>query len=387
MPFAGYKNFADCVRKNSGKSDPKAYCATIMRATEEEGMGPILASEVVDASEATFHTDEETGKMSASVVIIKAGRAKNPRNYRSTTLRKAAKEGIYNGVRMFVNHSNQPPLKRSLQEMVSAVEETTYDPKRDAIIGKVEFFNKDFFDYAQRAKPYMGVSANHRIRVGYVKEGLQTIEDVQEIVGVHSVDWVVYPSAGGEVISFAKESEGAEDVEWNEVTLDQIRENAPQVIAQLRTELAKESEDSDDDGEGTEDKKDSTEGVSLTAEQIEKLVQEQVQSIQDEMTKKASQKDATTKRVREYVSKSGLPARTQARLINLFADALEYDEDSVKESVEDAKAELKEAGAGPKIVGMGASEGSGGESRSTVSVMESVEATFGIKKEADKDKK
>jgi len=34
MPFAGYKNFADCVKKNSGKKSPQGYCATIMRKIE-----------------------------------------------------------------------------------------------------------------------------------------------------------------------------------------------------------------------------------------------------------------------------------------------------------------------------------------------------------------
>lgn len=34
MPFAGYTNFDECVRKNSHKSDPEAYCATIMRKVE-----------------------------------------------------------------------------------------------------------------------------------------------------------------------------------------------------------------------------------------------------------------------------------------------------------------------------------------------------------------
>jgi len=33
-PFAGYKDFDACVSANSDKSDPKAYCATIMRAVE-----------------------------------------------------------------------------------------------------------------------------------------------------------------------------------------------------------------------------------------------------------------------------------------------------------------------------------------------------------------
>lgn len=35
MPFAGYKDFDACVAANSDKSDPKGYCATIMRATEK----------------------------------------------------------------------------------------------------------------------------------------------------------------------------------------------------------------------------------------------------------------------------------------------------------------------------------------------------------------
>ena len=34
MPFAGYKDFADCVAKNSDKSDPDAYCGYIKHQTE-----------------------------------------------------------------------------------------------------------------------------------------------------------------------------------------------------------------------------------------------------------------------------------------------------------------------------------------------------------------
>lgn len=35
MPFAGYKDFDDCVAKNRDKRDPKAYCAEIMRKVEK----------------------------------------------------------------------------------------------------------------------------------------------------------------------------------------------------------------------------------------------------------------------------------------------------------------------------------------------------------------
>ena len=34
MPFAGYKDFKDCVRKNQDKRNPEAYCASIMRKVE-----------------------------------------------------------------------------------------------------------------------------------------------------------------------------------------------------------------------------------------------------------------------------------------------------------------------------------------------------------------
>jgi len=386
MPFGGYKNFAACLKANSDKKDPKAYCATIMRATEE--VMPTV-KEIIDVSEAEFHTDEETGKMTASLVIIKAGRAKGKlRNYSSQSIRKAAKEGIYDGIRMFVNHSDKPPTKRGMGELVSAVESTSYDVKKDAVVGNVEFFNKEFYDYAQRAKKHIGVSADHRIRVNYVQEGRDRIEDVQEVVGARSVDWVVYPAAGGEIISFARESEGADEVEWTDVTLEDLKAHAPAVLEAFKTELAKESESDEEDEEGTTDKKNKTaqESVTMTREDMVKLVQEQVTSIQTATDEKLRKQTDTTKKVREFVAKSGLKSLTQARIVNQFADAQEYVEADVKEAVDSAKAELAEAGAGkPRISGMGTSGAQEGEGEShVVSVRESVEAQFGIGKKKEK---
>lgn len=34
MPFAGYSNFAACIRANRGKKNPNAYCGSIMHAIE-----------------------------------------------------------------------------------------------------------------------------------------------------------------------------------------------------------------------------------------------------------------------------------------------------------------------------------------------------------------
>ena len=34
MPMGQYKNFADCLRKNRNKDNPKAYCGSIYWKTE-----------------------------------------------------------------------------------------------------------------------------------------------------------------------------------------------------------------------------------------------------------------------------------------------------------------------------------------------------------------
>ena len=42
MPFAGYKDFASCVRQNSDKTDPKAYCGSIKAKVEKAQMRELL---------------------------------------------------------------------------------------------------------------------------------------------------------------------------------------------------------------------------------------------------------------------------------------------------------------------------------------------------------
>lgn len=46
MPFAEYKNFSDCVKKNKSKKNPEAYCASIMRAVETKNPTAHLALEM-----------------------------------------------------------------------------------------------------------------------------------------------------------------------------------------------------------------------------------------------------------------------------------------------------------------------------------------------------
>lgn len=389
MPFGGYKDFDACVRANSSKKNPKAYCAEIQRRVEEGEATDKKVLDIIEVTEAEFHKDEETGKMTARVNIIKSGRAKGKkREYTSKAVREAAREGVYNGLRMFVNHSDKPPFKRSMHELVSAVESTEYDPKADAVAGTVEFFDEKFFDYAQRARKHMGISADHRIGVKYVTEGRDRIERVERIIDANSVDWVVYPAAGGEILSFARESEGVEDVEWGDITPEQLKEHAPDVFNQIvkESQTAGPDDDPEDEGEGVKKtgKPEAGEVVSMTKEELTKLVRESVDEAVQGIQTRQDKIDKAGKQVREYVTKSGLPPKTAARVIMGFAGDTEYDEAKVKEAVDEAKAELKEAGAGPRISGMGPTGGtSAQEGQQVQTVRESVEEFFtGPKKKA-----
>jgi len=54
LPFAGYKNFADCVRKNQDKDNPSAYCAFIARKVGE--------IKTLSASKFTLHFNSWMGQ-------------------------------------------------------------------------------------------------------------------------------------------------------------------------------------------------------------------------------------------------------------------------------------------------------------------------------------
>lgn len=57
MPFAGYRDFADCVAKNRDKRDPEAYCASIQRQVEQgRGAAPREHAEPETPPKSQQHT-------------------------------------------------------------------------------------------------------------------------------------------------------------------------------------------------------------------------------------------------------------------------------------------------------------------------------------------
>ena len=368
MPFGEYKDFADCVAKNSDKKDPKAYCGTIQAAAEgSQKIEEYTAKDFFDLTESEFMVEEGTGRMTANLRLIKSGLSKNNRNYRESALKTSADKGIFNGVRMFANHSTTPPLKRPISEMVAAIESTSWNADAKAVDGRVVFFNKEFYDFAQQAKGYMGDSINALVRGTRVRESSGRVtEDIHEIVQPHSVDFVIYPAAGGEILAF--ESEG-DMIDWKAITAEDIKTNATELYDAIKAEaLAAQPKP----------------GVpSFTQEQIDQLVKDEVASAMEARQKEIDETNEKIRLANEKVvlafAKSGLPEPTRKRVQLAFEGQTEFNESAVTEAITSAKEELTAVGAGPKITGQGPSSGSAPEKKTEFSINESVAAAFGMK--------
>ena len=336
------------------------------------------SAEVFDLSESEFSVEEGTGKMRAKVRILKAGRSKNNRIYRESALREAVTRGSFNGVRMFVNHSTTPPLKRSLDDMVSAIESTTYNEAEKAIDADVVFFRKDFYEFANHAKDFMGDSINSLVQGTRKPIGHGRVEeDIHRIVQPHSVDWVIFPGAGGQILAF--EGEGEQMIDWSAITAAELKEHAKAVYDAIATEAvaAVEPERASADGET---------GTSLTQEQIDaivdRVVAEKLEAHSKERDLIISKQTEAARQVREAFSKSGLPEKTKARTMRAFEGIQEYSEEAVASAITEAKEELAAAGAGFKITGQGPSTSTDKVAAGAFSVKESVDAFFGVKKTA-----
>lgn len=384
MPFAGYKDFKDCVRKNNSRKDPEAYCAVIMRKAEAlpEKTLEIRSYDVFDVQEAEF--DDEN--MEAKITILREGRSKNRRNYSKRVLREAVSSGIFDNIRMFVDHSDKPPVKRSLKELVSATQKTSYE--EDALGGKitapVKFFSKDFFEFAKKAKDFMGDSISAHLRVARYHQPDGTVfEDVQKIMKGYSVDWVVFPAAGGGIENFVHEAEGDNSVaavEWAEITEDMLKENAPDLYQRLTVH----EDDGDDDDDKDKDGDDDKESV-LTLSAVEAIVERKVAEAQTEWNAKQDKQREDASKVADLVDSTPLPATTKARLKKSF-DGQDFVESKVKEAIEEAKAELKEAGAGPKVTGMGVTAPQSSTKKIAGKAEEAVAAIFGYKPAVEAEK-
>jgi len=334
------------------------------------------AVDFFELTESVFSVEEVDGKqkMTANVRLIKAGKSKNGRNYRPSALKESVDRKIWDGVRMFENHSKVPPLQRPMREMVAGIESTTYHEEDKAVDAKVVFFDKPFFEKAQNAMGFMGDSINALVAGQKIREGNTITEDIHRIVQPRSVDFVIYPAAGGEILAF--EGEG-DMINWTDITAADVKQNAASVYEALKAEILAEQKPTDD----------VKPVVGLTQEQVDSQIAAALKARDDEAAETQKKIGEVNAKVAEAFKTSGLPEPVRKRLVAAYEGQTEFDEEGVKTAISEAKEELKAIGVGPKITDQGPSGAAGGEAdtKKTFTAQESVAAAFGMTKEAKKE--
>lgn len=330
------------------------------------GEGTYKGRDIFSAAEAVF-TEEADGPIRADVVIVRPGESQNRRFYSQEAIDRAIESGFWENSPMYIDHPDdiRVPTKRKLQSLVAGLSNVRRGPSGEAV-GTATFFNREFGKFAMEAKDHVGVSGVHYFKgQRYKGTDKHYHERVDDFLANVSVDFVAFPAAGGQIMQFlpAMESEDGVEIEWTDITREQLEQNRPDLVEALKGTVAAESQGNPTGVPGggnppnpvppepkPEPKPD--EGVTLSREDIIKVVGEAL----DQRDKAVTDREAVAAKAKEILGKSGLPEPVRVRIQNDLAAraTAENIESLATESIESAKAEGK-AWAPPRVSGMGAS--------------------------------
>lgn len=315
--------------------------------------------------------EEVDGKMMATVRILKAGKSKNKRTYPPHVVKEAVEKKVFDQNPMFIDHDRKrgEPQQRSVNEMVSVVESTSYDETTQSALGRVQFFDRSFYEKLQHATDHIGVSINSMITGERRTVAGEVQEDVTGWGRGRSVDWVLYPAAGGQILAFEDEDDNTMSVDWSKLTPEELKKNNPALFQAIQESAEPVKE---------ETKKPKVETTSSEPVDIAKVVAEAIAEERKKNDEKAARQKTAADSVRDAFKNSGLPQRTQARVMQSFEGVEEYKEQDVADAIKNAKEELESAGAGPRIRNMGPTGGEGKKAPATFSAQESIRNAFGM---------
>ena len=333
------------------------------------------ATEILPASEAVF-SDNAEGLPQADVVIIRAGESANRRFYPKEAIAEAVRSGFWDNTPMFADHGDpKMPRKRLVRDLMGRID-STYLGQEGEARARITFLNPEFAAFARRAQSNIGLSAVHEF-MGQRHRGNDghMHERVDKFLVNHSVDFVAFPAAGGQIAQFLPAQESEDDVDWNELDVDMLKEHRPDLVEALAATSDGGSDGAGDEGDkGTGDtppaaSAGAAEAQGLTADtekRIREIAQEAAEKVRTEYAEREAKQAATRAAVSAHLGKSGLPEKTRTRLMAAFEGQTEYVEATVQEAIDGAVDELKATGwHGPTVKGLGSSAAHEGDDKGT----------------------
>lgn len=240
-----------------------------------------FTQDVVKIMEGSFDGDYTNGK----IKIIEEGFNVNKNRYYT---KEAIQNDIkkFEGVKMFINHEDDKDTAkrgaRDLRDWVATVKTTEAGQDENgkyAGYGNVIVHKQSFRDFLKEAKE-SGVLSEVGASINAFCRGVRRKMDnvytnvIEGFPRPLSVDFVSAAGAGGKVINYRESiNEGDEDMDWEKVTAEEVKESAPKLFAELEKSIkesaqadfdkklkeelakAKESEDKTEDKPDTDESK------------------------------------------------------------------------------------------------------------------------------------
>lgn len=200
--------------------------------------GQVLCENRLDFSEAKIEVDEANNTFNIRNVAILGSESANGYRYDPEAMVKAVSK--YEGVKSFIDHNSGGIFGspgRSVRDLAGVFQNVKFaDFKiRGDFIGVQNENGKLVTDIAKSMPNVAGFS--HVARGRMSKDG----KTIEEIMSVESVDLVAEPATNAGIFE-SKQDEAdtkirkGRNMEWNEVTIEGIRQNRPELLASVLKE-------------------------------------------------------------------------------------------------------------------------------------------------------
>lgn len=208
----------------------EAYHTTKTPRLKEDGEAPAHLVEAMQFEGAEFVEDD--GKRMVRNVVMLGPVSSHGYVYKQEAMAKAVTGGLYENVRIFINHSREG---RDLMQLAGIFREARHEDGK--VKGTAHLLDDDygrkFWNIAQNMPEAAGCS--HVADGRMVKEGGKRY--VEEITKVHSVDLVVQGATTQNVFE-GGEPQGEETMKIEEMRADDLRTARPDLVRQLVQEGA-----------------------------------------------------------------------------------------------------------------------------------------------------
>jgi hypothetical protein len=299
---------------------------------EEEEVIPLKITEIMES--------EGDGSINRYRVQLlepdTVGKGANKRVYPSSMF--ARNYHLYEGAKAYLDHSYDRQKNRSVKDVVGYYENVAPDGSADlVVVNHRDLIHPLILEQQRSGKELVGLSHHILARSRPEKRGKETVNVVEEIADVRSVDLVTSPAVGGRV------KEILEDEEVEMKTVEELKESYPELLAEYRQEVVEELREKI--REETEGKVYGTKAnQEKKRKELEKRFSELEEAIKDKEARiEELERDREAMRreqlVAEAVKKSGLPPAAGARIIGALEEAYESEEELVAAIDEAIKSE------------------------------------------------